>query len=95
MAKRTKATPSSPATKRISPKEAVIAATKHFTEVTGITSGVSVEELELTEDAKYWIVTLGYIEPARTLAFTGPKSFKTFKIDATTGDVLSMKIREV
>jgi len=95
MPKRTKAAPSSPATKRISPKEAVIAATKHFTEVTGITSGVSVEELELTEDAKYWIVTLGYIEPGRALTLMGSKCFKTFKINATTGDVLSMKIREV
>ena len=77
-------------------KQAVIAATTNFTEVTGITSGVTVEELELTEDGKYWMVTLGYSEPGMLPAYlSGAKSYKSFKVDAKTGDVLSMKIREI
>lgn len=83
-------------TKTIPAKQAVIAATTNFTEVTGITSGVTVEELELTEDGKYWMVTLGYAEPGMLPAYlAGAKSYKSFKVDAKTGDVLSMKIREI
>jgi len=85
--------------KAISPKDAVIAATKYFTDVTGNTSGVSVEEMELSEDGKYWLVTLGYVELKLTglpLSLTREtKSYKSFKVNARTGDVLSMKIREI
>lgn len=82
----------------ISAKDAVIAASRYFTEVTGITSGVSVEELELTEDGKNWIVTLGYLEYAGIVPIMQRRQdmiYKTFKVDARTGAVMSMKIREL
>jgi uncharacterized membrane protein YkoI len=86
------------ATPQISAKDAVIAASKYFTEVTGITSGVSVEELELTEDGKNWIVTLGYLEYTGIIPIMQRRQdmiYKTFKVDARTGAVMSMKIREL
>ena len=90
--------PEAVATPQISAKDAVIAASKYFTEVTGITFGVSVEELELTEDGKNWIVTLGYLEYTGIIPIMQRRQdmiYKTFKVDARTGAVMSMKIREL
>jgi hypothetical protein len=63
------------------------------------------EEVELSEDERFWHITLGWVEPAvrgptlramfseefRTL----PRVYKTLEVDAETGAVKSMKIREV
>jgi len=64
---------------------------------------IALEEVEKSEDEKYWFVTLGFTqnlsEPLNPMeAMTGPKStrvFKVFKIDAANGEVLSMKIRKI
>jgi len=64
--------------KTISARDAVLAATTYFAEVAGNTSGVSVEEIELTDDAKFWLVTLGVVVPlVKTSAFgpTGPGAY--------------------
>ena len=62
------------------------------------------EEAELSEDKKHWFITLGFIRPvdktSNPLAnfMETPnyeREYKVFKIDATTGEVQSMKIREV
>lgn len=86
----------------ISPKDAVIAASTYFTEVTGYTSGLSVEEIELTEDGGTWLVTLGYVTEDVTqpipLHITFPRqcmAYKVFAVNAVTGEVTSMKIRQV
>lgn len=63
-----------------------------------------VEEFESSADDKKWIVTLGWIEPAvrQIGGFAGltnttleplPRVYKIFTIDAETGRVLSMKMR--
>ena len=49
------------------------------------------EEVELTEDESYWLITLSY----RDSHLTTERSYKKFKIDAQTGQVQSMKIRSV
>jgi hypothetical protein len=64
------------------------------------------EEVERSDDERYWLITLGWVEPAvreptslgamfthdlRTL----PRVYKTLEIDAESGTVKSMKIREV
>lgn len=64
-----------------------------------------VEEAEETEDGLHWIVTLGWVEPARTAPTSLlplqtaieklPRTYKQFKIDKESGEVVSMKIREV
>lgn len=51
---------------------------------------ISLEEIELAASEKYWRITLGY---TTNDVFT--TRYKIFKIDAITGDFLSMKIRTV
>jgi hypothetical protein len=65
-------------------------------------STVQLEEVELTEDGEYWLITLSYPTSRDTASGltelfgrTGPKEYKVFKIDAKTGEVKSMKIRKV
>jgi hypothetical protein len=68
------------------------------------TEDLRLEEAELSEDKKHWFITLGFIRPvdktinpvADLLAIRNyEREYKVFKIDATTGEVQSMKIREV
>lgn len=67
---------------------------------------LTLEEVEMTEDENHWLITLGFYVPNRNqgqdnLAFAIGRDnkylrkYKTFKIDASTGRVLSMKIRQV
>jgi hypothetical protein len=62
------------------------------------------EEVDVSDDERFWHVTLGWVEPAiRENAFTAlaadvravPRVYKTLEVDAQTGAVKSMKIREV
>lgn len=64
------------------------------------------EEVEMASDERHWLVTLGWAEPAvargNPLSLTGPSAieklprvYKTFKVHADSGEVQSMKIRNV
>ncbi len=61
------------------------------------------EEVELSEDKNFWFVTLGFNRPIDStkdpLGFSTitryEREYKIFKIDVKTGEVYSMKIREV
>ena len=64
------------------------------------------EEVELTEDGEYWLITLSYPfpglaeYPASGIAElfgrgAAPRDYKVFRIDAASGEVKSMKIRKV
>lgn len=63
------------------------------------------EEVELSSDERFWYITLGWLEPCvrrRTLGvfFTRgsrvpPRVYKRIQVDAESGAVVSMKIREV
>lgn len=66
---------------------------------------VLTEEVELSHDEQYWTITLGFsrkgeINPAtlgEALGQIDPKlvrKHKTFKIQAATGKIVSMKIRD-
>lgn len=91
----------------ISIQDAVKAA-RDFAEVLyseGELKQLRVEEIESSEDGKHWLVTLGWVEPATRQigGFAGltnatieplPRVYKVFTIDAETGRVLSMKMRE-
>lgn len=75
----------------ISAKEAAGHASKYLADVKSIASyNIGLEEIELSEDKKYWLITLshpkGYIGSVM--------DYKIFKVDAYTGKVLSMKIRK-
>jgi hypothetical protein len=58
---------------------------------------VRLEEVELTEDGKHWLITLSFppspMPPG--VIYSPARQYKIFKVDAQTGDVLSMKIREI
>lgn len=71
--------------------------------------GVMVEETELSEDEKYWLITVGFnrqIDPREQnlspltggiLSTVGKpasmrRDYKIFKVDSSTGEVVSMKI---
>ncbi|NUO08392.1 MAG: hypothetical protein HUU08_06870 [Candidatus Brocadia sp.] len=60
---------------------------------------LNLEEVEISEDGKYWYITLGYdidrpFSAALPLTKTG-REFKRFKIDIGTGKVLSMQVRKI
>jgi len=80
-------------------KEAARRASEYFAGLYPVesNSNVQLEEVELTEDGKYWFITLSYPVPSELAAlnFNFKRKYKVFKIDAETGQVVSMKIRKV
>jgi len=85
-------------------KDAARTAVEYFSQVfqNGY-QNLRLEEVELSEDERYWYITLGFDSPSQhqegalSTAFTARpmREYKTIKIDAATGTVLSIKIREV
>jgi len=77
-------------------KEAVKKAAEYFEDLYhGQFKNVLLEEVETKEG--YWLVTLGYdVVPDVFSQLSGiRRRFKVFTIDGETGEVVSMKIREV
>ena len=83
-------------------KEATQVALSYFEDLYGedAFSNVLLEEVEREEDddTPYWLITIGFTEtksggPMSALASN--RRYKRFKVDAETGEVLSMKIRSV
>lgn len=85
----------------IEPKVAVENAAKYYRDATSDDSQLLLEELELSEDKKKWHVTISHINPAtRSLSIlmgtqAEDRLYKAFVVDATTGDVLSMKVKKI
>lgn len=82
--------------KKITAKQASDKAMSHFWELYGEKIPLQVEETEMNEDGKNWLITLSYEEhdPSINLIFA-KKVYKIFKINAITGKVISMKIRKI
>jgi hypothetical protein len=73
-------------------------------------SNVALEEVEFLEEENRWLITLGFDGPPRSRtsspiqvnksladlfgASSPTRKFKSFKVDAKTGKVISMKIRK-
>lgn len=66
--------------------------------------GLRLEETELSENRKHWLITLGFDRPIgdhiEPLPFSSSnrkyeRTYRIFKIDAQTKEVKSMKIREL
>ena len=72
---------------RLTPKEAASAAARYLKDLRQV-SNVSIEEMALDDSGPYWMVTLGFTETSLFLR----RAYKIFKVDALTGDVLSMKM---
>lgn len=60
---------------------------------------VQLEEVELSEDKGYWLITLSYEglsgSVASSMLVGKSLRYKIFKLDAENGEVLSMKIRDI
>lgn len=67
---------------------------------------LTLEEVEMSEDGQFWLVTLGFYRPSKEPAtglealqqlrgVTHERKYKLFKVSAATGKVSSMKIRTV
>jgi hypothetical protein len=91
---------------RIDVKEAAKAAAEYFVELYPDTqySDLMLEEVELSEDEKHWLITLSYAsEPPppppsgldKLFSKLSSRKYKLFKIDAATGKAESMKIRSL
>jgi hypothetical protein len=64
----------------------------------GDIKGLRLEEVEMTEDEKGWLVTLSFLDPPSNnisafIQGNESRQYKIVKIDARTGKCLSMKIR--
>ncbi len=86
----------------ISVKEAAKNAYEYMKEIPGYENNenIAVEEVELSEeestDKKYWLITIGYPVGFNVLQPTSrSKEYKIFKVDSDTGEVISMKIRNI
>ena len=89
-------------------QKAVITAQNYFSSI-GQMMGLAIEDLrleevELSDEKKHWFITLGYTRPvdksknplADLVAMSSyEREYKVFKINAETGEVQSMKIREL
>jgi len=65
----------------------------------GSYSNLALEEVELSSDEEFWLITLGFTPPANNLiALAGAnvkREYKIFKIKSESGNVISMKIRSI
>lgn len=78
--------------RRLTAKEAAGVAAKYLAELSNMNRlDISIEEIELSSDEKYWSITLGH---PRSYLGTA-KDYKKIKVDAETGEVISMKMRIV
>lgn len=73
----------------------------------GNLQAIRLEEVELSEDKKYWLITLGHdlferikqplgipgLPTRENETFT--RKYRVFKVNSETGEVEAMKIREV
>jgi hypothetical protein len=78
-------------------KQAVSAATTYAREIFGSAKALTLEEVEKSPDGRYWMITLGIDEKLSQIEVLGGirprRDYKIFKVDAASGEVLSMKIR--
>ena len=63
---------------------------------------IRLDEVELTEDRKYWLITLGFLRPINTgnplleemATFRQfEREYKTIKVDTETGEAIAILIR--
>lgn len=62
-------------------------------------TNLALEEIELSDDERYWYVTIGFDIPtqhpaALVLQLPPKRGYKVLKIDAQNGSVKSMKMRK-
>ena len=80
-------------------KEATDRAKEHLLAFFPDAEGVQLEEVELGKDKTHWLITLSYEAESGSVAssmLVGKSvRYKIFKLDTKSGDVISMKIRDI
>ena len=83
----------------INVKEATNKAKEHLLAFFPDAEQVQLEEVELSEDKVHWLITLSYegISTSVASSMLVGKSllYKIFKMEAESGEVISMKIRDI
>lgn len=82
----------------INVKEATEKAKEHLTVFFPEAEEIQLEEVELTTDKAFWLITLSYAGVSNSVASSllvgKSMRYKIFKLDSETGEVLSMKVRD-
>lgn len=80
-------------------RQAIDIAKEHLTVFFPEAENVQLEEVELTNDKTHWLITLSYegvtTSVASSLLVGKSLIYKQFKLDAESGDVISMRIRDI
>ena len=83
----------------INVKEATDKAKEHLLAFFPDAEQVQLEEVELSKDKAYWLITLSYeglsSSVASSMLVGKSLLYKIFKLDAKQGEVISMKIRNI
>lgn len=79
-------------------KEATEVAAKYLINFFPRADAIKLEEVEITDDDKYWNITLSYVDLEDNFGYvlgSRKQAYKIFKIDTEKGNVRSMKIRDI
>ena len=80
---------------QIQPPEAVKLAKEFLLSIHPGAQNVIAEEILLTDDDNYWMVTLSYSDQSPILEIVKGKTLKQIKIKTDTGEVRGMSIRKL
>jgi hypothetical protein len=83
--------------KELTVQEAVSAAASYLKSLYPNVEGMLLEEVEITDDDRYWLVTLSFVAQSQSMVFPSMsgRKYKIVKLDRATGTVRSVKIREL
>jgi hypothetical protein len=81
--------------------EAANAASSHLKKLFPSAEKMLLEEVELSDDDQYWLITLSFFDPSyeATMApiqniLGNPRLYRIVKLNSASGEVRSVKIRE-
>jgi hypothetical protein len=83
---------------KIDAKKAAGIALKYLEDLFPENSGYELEEIDSSEDEKFWFITIGMSDnssPSLTTLTGKARKYKEVKIDSKSGNVKSVKIRKV
>jgi len=93
---------------KVDVKTAVAAANSYLQDIKDLMKiqleSLRLEEVELSEDQRDWLITLGFDVPIKTNSLANlmagtnsiyQREYKLLKVDSETGEVKSMKIRSL
>lgn len=76
-------------------KQAAQAAEQYLKNLFPSITNIMLEEVELTDDEQFWLITLSYSPISSENIFGLVKDVKIFKIRRDNGEIMAMKIRKV